>query len=97
MDCKYVLQYIYEERYIGLYSFKNEMVFEIDVETLELKKRIIMMEDDNLEEKLSKRIWKEYTDVERTICKKIIKKNFKNMKRIEMVGKDIYNQITKSQ
>ena len=43
MNCKYLLQYVYDDRYIGLYSFKNKVVYEIDAYTMKLKTRIVTL------------------------------------------------------
>ena len=42
---KYLVQYIREDRYIGLYSFKRQLIFEIDTESLCVKNRNYELSD----------------------------------------------------
>lgn len=93
MDCKYVLQYVYEDRYIGLYSIKNEIVFEIDTKTLEVKKRIITMDTESLEKKLDGWILNESFSAEQTLYGKLIGKSMEHVSKKEMVGEKIFNYM----
>lgn len=44
--CKYLLEYVRSERYIGLYSIKNHRIFEIDAVELCVKNRNYELSDD---------------------------------------------------
>ena len=93
MNCKYVLQYIYKNRYIGLYSLKNEIVLEIDSKTFEIKKRRISLEEDSLKKIFPEWIFRENINAECSLYKKLLKKDIKYESRKETKGIKIYNYV----
>ena len=93
MNCKYVLQYIYKNRYIGLYSLKNEIVLEIDSKTFEIKKRRISLEEDSLKKIFPEWIFIENINAECSLYKKLLKKDIKYESRKETKGIKIYNYV----
>ena len=88
-----MLQYVYEDRYIGLYSLKNEVVFEIDAETLKIKKRFLTIDTDSLDKNFRGWTFSESFGAERNLYGKLIEKNVENVSRKEIVGEKIYTQI----
>lgn len=93
MNCKYILQYVYKDRYIGLYSLKNKIVFEIDTKTLNVKERFITMDFSNVENIFTDWIFRESIIQETLLYKKMIRQNKNGRMRKEEIGKQIYNCI----
>lgn len=93
MNCRYVLQYVYNNRYIGLYSLKNKVIYEIDAITLEMKKRCNIINIKSLEENMYGWNFRERISVEKSLYKKLIerKKNVKNIE--ENIGGKIYDYM----
>lgn len=58
LNCKYLVEYIRENRYIGLYSLKNRMLLEIDTKEFTVKNRNIFLLESSIE-KLKNEIVKE--------------------------------------
>ena len=96
MNCKYILQYVLDGRYIGLYSVKNSVVFEIDAHTMELKTRMPRLDIDD--STLIPRGWilKESIVAERALYEKLIKKNGEKVFEKEKIGTQIYNYMQQS-
>lgn len=97
MNCKYILQYVYDDRYIGLYSLKNNMVFEIDTYTLEIKTRLISFDINELVKIPNSWILNESIDAEKALYWRLIGINRENMFGKEDVGTEIYRYIMKGQ
>ena len=91
MNCKYVLQYVYNDRYIGLYSIKNKVVYEIDVYTMELSIRMFTIDLENPITMPGSWILQESIDAERALYKKLIGTNGETILGKENIGKKIYN------
>lgn len=90
---KYILQYIHEDRYIGLYSLKNEIVLEIDAKEMVIKRRNIVMDDKNLEEIFPGTVLREGIYPERVLYNKFVRKNMRKKIKKENRGIQIYNSI----
>lgn len=95
MNCKYVLQYVYEDRYIGLYSLKNEVVFEIDAKTLKMQKRFLTIDTDSLDKNFRGWVFKESFGAERKLYEKLIERDVEKVSRKEIVGEKIYTHTQK--
>lgn len=93
MNCKYILQYIIKERYIGLYSLKNETILEIDAETMEIKRRGLIFNDINLEKVFPGWIFRDSVKAESHFYKKMIEQNNVNRKIKADRGAQIYDYI----
>ena len=96
MNCKYILQYVLDGIYIGLYSVKNSVVFEIDAHSMELKTRMPRLDIDD--STLIPRGWilKESIVAERALYEKLIKKNGEKVFEKEKIGTQIYNYMQQS-
>lgn len=93
MNCKYILQYVYQDRYIGLYSLKNEIVLEIDTKTLGKKERYITSDITGFEKKLSNRVFRETLNVDRALYEKLFGKKVEGVAENNTVGEKIYTHI----
>ena len=93
MNCKYLLQYVYDDRYIGLYSFKNKVVYEIDAYTMKLKTRIVTLNIGDSTIIPKSWILQESKDVERALFRKLIELNGENILKKDKVGMKIYNYL----
>lgn len=90
---KYILQYVYEGRYIGLYSIKNEIILEIDVKNLDIKKRSIILSDKNLNKLFPDMVLRESISPERTLYYKLMKKKMRRKAKQENVGMRVYTHM----
>lgn len=73
LNCKYVLQYVYDNRYIGLYSLKNRLVYEIDAYTMKLKTRVITFDIGDLARMPGGWVLEESIDAERSFYEKMVR------------------------
>lgn len=93
MNCKYILQYVYKNRYIGLYSLKNKIVFEIDAVTMRIKTHCISMDTSETESIIVRWILSETISTQRAIFKKLIEKSFCTRNTEKTVGREIFNSV----
>lgn len=93
MNCKYVLQYVNKDRYIGLYSIKNQIIFEIDSETLEIRRKNIIIDDTNLKKIYPGWAFRDNIEAERFLYQKMVKTNNKKGNVKMEIGERIYNYI----
>jgi hypothetical protein len=93
MNCKYLLQYVYDDRYIGLYSFKNKVVYEVDAYTMKLKTRIVTLNIGDSTIIPKSWILQESKDVERALFRKLIELNGENILKKEKIGMKVYNYL----
>lgn len=96
LNCKYVLQYVYNDRYIGLYSIKNRVVYEIDVYTMKLSVRKITIDIENSMTISGSWILEESVDAERALYKQLIGTNGEKILGKEKIGMKIYNVLVKN-
>lgn len=84
MKDKYSFEYIRENRFLGVYSFKNQIVFEIDTLKMEVIHRKIDIKDEDIN-LLQKK------DVLNCIEMAGLNKEANNLKKnVPLMGKDIY-------
>lgn len=93
LNCKYLLQYVYGDRYIGLYSLKNKVVYQIDAYTMKLKTRIVTLNIGDSTIIPKSWILQESEDVERVLFRKLIELNGENILKKEKIGMKIYNYL----
>lgn len=90
MDHKFLLEYVKENRYIALYSLKNEQVIEID--TVTLTYRILPFEvDESYMDMFTNKLFVDTGKMDRAIYSNILKKSqlAKELKAM-YIGKQIY-------
>ena len=109
MSAKFLVEYILDNRYIGVFSFKNNCIFEID--TLERRKvtKVYTFNND-YRQKMSGRSFSDKSKFDRMLFKHILLINVKNAEQDDnkrnmnkknivseivegAVGKAIYSQM----
>ncbi len=100
INCKYQRQYLYENRIIGIYSFKNREILEIDTTTLCVNRRNFFLQQDSIDE-LKEMICEESTyfrdesEYQRKIFMRFGKNNFGIPDTVSNIGKTIYQSVIK--
>ena len=97
MGHKYLLLYIREERYIGLFSFKNNGIFEIDSVNLRVNNQKYFLPIQSMLKIVQERILGEYYFFDRIIYQSILLANaFKtNKSESNNIGLTIYRNCVK--
>lgn len=80
-----------ERKEIGLYSLKNETVYEIDAVTLSIKQRCITINADKLDSVPLDLILRETMKAERALFKKIIGKDILDRDGRKTAGVEIFD------
>lgn len=93
LDEKYLLQYIYLGRYIGLYSLKNEVVIEIDALSMETKVRDICIDVDGTEKISCGWILQEKNKAECSLYEKLIGNSYEYKVEKKMTGKNVFDFV----
>lgn len=90
---KYLIEYVKDNRYIGLYSLRNEHVIEIDTETLEYR-FLPFVVDESCETLFENRIWDEKRKSDSLVyLSKLKSQNENESKSNKCIGKHIYQKI----
>lgn len=95
---KYLVEYIRENRFIGLYSAKNEILLEIDTQELTVMQRYITLAADSIDN-LAKIIFQqrgyfsENSDFHRKLYMKFVKDICINRKKSNNIGRNIYKKM----
>ncbi len=95
MASKYLLQYILEDRYLGLFSVKNNWVVEIDTKNFQAKVKKFSFDYGKYVNKLEEYVFEENKLIDRKAFKYLLTTNIRKRCEIEKinVGEKIYNQI----
>lgn len=98
LNHKYLLEYVWSDRFIGLYSIKNQCIYEIDAKNLMYNQKIYELKADNKLKlydiyKKNRHIMKEISDIDRELFYTMLnEETFKNIND-DCVGEKIYNNL----
>lgn len=93
LKCKYVIQYVRKDRYIGLYSVKNMVLFEIDSKELKVEKIFVTIDVNNLEKIISGWCFRESVDGENSLYKKLVLQTIWSNAKKEEIGRKIFSRL----
>lgn len=93
LNCKFVFLYIYKNQYIGLFSLKNEMVYEIDTKKLIVRRRTLHLDINGIEKLFPAWILKESVEAEHFLYQMLIERKIEFNIKGNIVGEKIYNNI----
>lgn len=91
---KYFWQYLRDEKFIGIFSLKNNCILEIDTCRLEVEKRKYVLSDNYVQLVVAEKVLADSDSVETMLFKRFIDMeyfNINSMQKNEQVGKRIYN------
>ena len=95
MAHKYLMMYIRKERYIGIFSFKNKIVFEIDTVDLQVENKNYVFSNQNIEEFIKNTTFDEFNCLDNAMFKNILLMN--NLKKssgcFNSMGLKIYKNL----
>ena len=95
LDHKYLLEYVKDDRYIGLYSLKNEHILEIDANTLAYRLLPFTIDDACLEMYIN-HLLLDGRKMDKTIFAKMMKGSSQNKvkEKVYNVGKQINTKMS---
>ncbi len=91
---KYLLQYLLEERYLGLFSIKNNWIVEIDTDSLQIEVKKFLFDYENYVDKLQDYTFEENRPIEMKTFGYLLAENNRKISMTEKieVGARIYHQ-----
>lgn len=95
MRSKYLIQYVAEERYLGLFSLKNNWLVEIDTKELRFEIKNFRFDYERYADELLDYVFIENKEMDRDVFRYLLavgKQNENVMKNGE-VGKQIYQKM----
>lgn len=95
MASKYLLQYILDDRYLGLYSFKNKCIYEIDAVKRKSVSLRYLFTDNYINKYVSQQTFYESNKFHRVLFNHVLWREAENNEQSEkklMTGKLIYEQ-----
>lgn len=90
---KYLSEYIKDNRYIGIYSLKNNYVLEIDVEKMKISRKKFFFNNScihSLSESIGK-VFYEVDDFNKMLYRRMLLMNKKHSRKENHIGKKVYN------